>query len=173
MEMAVTDTHMLRHWIAKTGTNAGPWKDRLGDAAACVCPKCDAYALGAEFTQGLPFHSQLAAAFLTVNDWDWWNQDPRECDIREWPDFGCLTFSESALRSTVEFLRGADRETLDDKAPFPFEPELIPPTGIPEDDNAENEWHNQLSILHARMRGEFPTRELDAAVRTLVRVLAS
>ncbi|MHB8743855.1 MAG: hypothetical protein ACYC9L_12095 [Sulfuricaulis sp.] len=169
--MAVTDTRMLRHWIAKSGVNAGPWKDRFNDATSWVCPKCDAYALGGEFTHGLAFYSGMPAAFLTVNDWDWWNQDPRECDIREWPDFGCLTFSESALRSTVEFLCGADRKTLDDTGLFPFEPELIPPTGIPEDDNAEIQWHNQLSVLHARMRGELSTRELDAAVRTFVRML--
>jgi len=170
-EMAMTDAPMLRYWIAKTGANRTHWKGRLGGDPAFVCPKCDAYALGGEFENGLAFYSDSVAAYLTVNDWDWWNRDPRECDIREWPDFGCLSFSEAALCSTVEYLREADANALNDATVLPFEPELVGVTGIPEDQDARNEWDNQLRILHERMRGEFSARELDAAVRKLVRIL--
>lgn len=169
--MAVTDTNMLRYWIARTRCPATHWKDRLGNPSTPICPKCDAYTLGGEFVNGLAFYSQSVAAYLTVNDWDWWNRDSQECDIRRWPDFGCLTFSEAALRSTVEYLRDVDPKALNDTAPLRFEPQLIGATGIPENDNSEAEWANQLRILRERMGGEFSERELNVAVKALVRLL--
>lgn len=171
MEMAVADTRMVRYWIALIVANPWPWKGRLRNRTAWVCPKCDAYALGAELLNGPAFYSQSTGAYLTVNDRDWWNRDPKECDIRAWPDFGCLTFSEVALRSTVGYLRECDPKILANTVPRIFEPDLIGPTGIPEGENSEREWANQLRILHERMRGEFSEGEIDAAVRMLVRVL--
>ena len=160
---------MARHWI---GLMTGNPK-RLGARPVEVCPACDSYAIGAEMTIGLPFYSDAIAAFATFHDWDWSNRDPADCDIRDWPDFGCLTFSEHALRGTVHYLREADPDSLAADTPLPFEPKLVGSTGIPEDSNAEAEWANQLDILQARMRGEYSERELDLAVRTLIRVIAS
>ena len=160
---------MARHWI---GLMTGNPK-RLGARPVEVCPACDSYAIGAEMTIGLPFYSDAIAAFATVQDWDWSNRDPADCDIRDWPDFGCLTFSEHALRGTVHYLREAEPDSLASDTPLPFDPELVGPTGIPEDGNAAAEWANQLGILQARMRGEYSERELDIAVRTLISVIAS
>ena len=160
---------MARHWIRLTTGNSS----RLGARPVTICPACDCYAIGAEMTIGLPFYSDAIAAFATVQDWDWSNRDPADCDIRDWPDFGCLTFSEHALRGTVHYLRETDPDSLASDTPFQFDPELVGPTGIPEDEHAEAEWANQLGILQARMRGEYSERELDVAVRTLIRVIAS
>src|SRR4029079_7478445 len=125
MLLAVADVRMLTRSISQTGTDAGAWKGRLGNDSAFVCPKCDAYTLGAEFILGVPFHTLAVGAWLTVNDWDWWNRDPGECDIRKWPAFGCLSFSEDALRTTVEFLREVDPNALSNTPPYPFDPELV------------------------------------------------
>ena len=136
-----------------------------------VCPSCDAYALGADLESPLPFYSEAIAAFVTVNDWDWWNRDPQNCDIREWPDFGCLTFSESALRSAIEFAREAAPELLSQDTPLAFDPSLLGPTGIPEDSNAAAEWAHQLRNLHST-RDEYSSHELDAAIRRLIALIA-
>ena len=160
---------MARHWIGLTTGNSS----RLGSRPVTICPACDCYAIGAEMTIGLPFYSDAIAAFATVQDWNWSNRDPADCDIRDWPDFGCLTFSEHALRGTVHYLREAEPDSLASDTPLPFDPELVGPTGIPEDGNAAAEWANQLGILQARMRGEYSERELDIAVRTLISVIAS
>ena len=119
----------------------------------------------------MPFYSHGIAAFVTVNDWDWWNHDPADCDIREWPDFGCLTFSMESLASTVAYLRETESPLLDSKEPMPLAPELLGPTGIPEDGTSADEWKRQLSILHSRMEGRFTEPELDVAVRRLVSIL--
>ena len=158
---------MGRHWAGLTTGNA----KCLGANPAAVCPACDSYAIGAEMTIGLPFYSDAIAAFATVQDWDWSNRDPADCDIRGWPDFGCLTFSEHALQGTVDYLREAERDSLASAAPLPFEPKLVGPTGIPEDKQAESEWAKQLGILRVRMRGEYSERELDVAVRELIQTL--
>ena len=160
--------HMARHWVGLTTGNP----ERLGSRPVAVCPMCDSYAIGADLTIALPFYSDTIAAFATVQDWDWWNRDPAECDTRDWPDFGCLTFSEHVLRGTVEYLRETAPDSLVSKAQLPFDPNLVGPTGIPEDDHAEAEWANQLGILHARMGGEYLPRELDVAIRTLIGVFA-
>ena len=161
--------HMARHWVGLTTGNP----EHLGSRPVAVCPMCDSYPIGADRTIALPFYSDTIDAFATVQDWDWSNRDPADCDIRDWPDFGCLTFSEHALRGTVDYLREAEPDSLASDTPFPFEPKLVGPTGIPEDEHAEAEWANQLGILRARMRGEYSERELDAAVRTLISVIAS
>lgn len=137
-----------------------------------VCPVCDSDAIGVERTIALPFYSDSIAAFATVNDWDWWNRDPAECDTRGWPDFGCLTVSEHALRGTIEYLRETDPDSLVSGAQLPLDPSLVGPTGIPQDDRTEVEWGNQLTILHARMGREYSPRELDVAIRTLISVFA-
>ena len=99
---------MARHWSATTTGNA----QRLGSHPVAICPICDSYVIGADMTIGLPFYSDAIAAFATVHDWDWSNKDPGECDIREWPDFGCLTLSEHALRGAVHYLREAEAGSL-------------------------------------------------------------
>lgn len=167
--MASADTGMLRHWISTTGAVAGRWKGRLEAEATAVCPACDSYALGIEHMLGLPFHSQEVAAFLTVHDCDWWNRS--EIDIRAWPDFGCMTFSEAAIDSAIAYVREPTRGPLQLEPPA-FEPALLGPSGIPEDQHAELEWHTQLDVLHARMGGKYSRRELDLAVRALLRVVA-
>lgn len=159
---------MARYWIGLTTGNP----NHLGFQPETVCPVCDSYLIGADITIGLPFYSDAIAAFATVQDWDWSNRDPVDCDIRDWPDFGCLTFSEHALRGTVEFLREAEPGSLEPDTPLPFDQRLVGPTGIPEDARAEAEWATQREILQARMRGEYSSRELDVAIRTLISVLA-
>lgn len=171
MKMGMADTSMLKRWIAMTAANSVNWKNRLDDKTTFVCPPCDSYALGVELTTGLPFYSETIAAFLTVGDWDWWNRDPRECDIRQWPDFGCLTFSEQSLRGAVDYLRRTASDRIASSSKLRFAPGLIGPTGIPEDEDPKSEWENQLNILHSRMRGEFSKRELDLAVRKLIKIL--
>lgn len=158
---------MARHWI---GLMTGNPK-RLGARPVTVCPACDSYAIGAEMTIALPFYTDSIAAFATVHDWDWWNRDPADCDIRDWPDFGCLTFSEHALRGTIEYLREIEPDALVADAQLPFDPHLVGPTGIPDDGQSEAEWAKQLEILWSRMRGEYSTRELDLAIRLLIKVL--
>ena len=158
---------MARHWI---GLMTGNPK-RLGARPVAVCPACDSYAIGAEMTIGLPFYSDAIAAFATVQDWDWSNRDPAECDIRDWPDFGCLTFSEHALRGAIWYLREAEPGSVASDAPLPFDRKLVGPTGIPEDERVEAEWAKQLGILRVRMRGEYSERELDVAVRELIQTL--
>lgn len=171
ISMGLADASMLSHWIATTGACDDSWADRVDGHAVPVCPSCDSYALGVEMSMGLPFHSQEIAAFLTVNDWDFWNLDPQDCDIQQWPDFGCLTFSEASLRSAIAYRRETQPAAPSDAAPLPpVTPDLLGPTGIPGDENAHAEWGNQLNILHARMGGEFSLRELDNAVRDLIRI---
>ena len=170
--MGVADTAMLKRWVATTAANPGRWTGRLRHSTTLVCPRCDCYALGLEIASGLPFYSRTIAAFLTVNDWDWWNDDPYECDIRLWPDFGCLTFSEESLRSMVIQLHVTAPGLLTSSSALPFAAGLIGPTGIPEDQDPESEWENQLNILHSRMQGEFSKRELDFAVRSLIQIIA-
>ena len=172
MKMAVADTSMLKHWIEMAGANHESWRARVGDRTAFVCPACDSYALGAEISTGMPFYSEAVGAFLTVTDWDWWNRDPQECDIRPWPDFGCLTFSEDALRSTVVYLHDKATERLDSAPLLASVTGLLGPTGIPEGGNPEAEWERQLKSLHARMGGELSKRELDVAVRYLIEMIA-
>lgn len=172
VELGVADPAMLKAWIARTAANFGQSKHETSGKAVFVCPACDSYALGVESTTGLPFYSKSIAAFVTVNDWDWWNRAPRDCDIRQWPDFGCLTFSEESLRSTATYLRESPPTALDPGLELPFARDLLGPTGIPEDPDPEGEWKHQLNILHARMAGEFSTRELDACLRILIRILS-
>lgn len=168
--MAIADTEMLRGWISTTCATPERWSDRLDGPTTLVCPACDSYSLGVEHMLGVPFYSEEVAAFLTVHDRDWWN--PSEVDIRSWPDFGCMTFSEAAIHSAVEYLREFSADTLSQDVPLAFEPALIGPTGIPEDGQPELEWGSQLDILQSRMSGKYSHRELDSAVRVLLRVMA-
>lgn len=173
LDLAVADTPMLRHWIARsTGAIGDRWEPRLRQHTTLVCPKCDAYALGTEHSTGMAIYAPTPAAFLTVNDWDWWNRDPTECDIRPWPDFACLTFSKTALRSTVDFLREIPPDDSFAMHLLVFEKPLLGPVGIPEGEDASREWAKQLRILRKRMEHEFSALELNAAVRLLVGTLA-
>jgi hypothetical protein len=172
MKMGVADASMLNHWISMTAANCEHWTDRLNDITVFVCPACDSYALGVETSTGLPFYSKEIAAFVTVNDWDWWNRNPLDCDIRQWPDFACLTFSEESLRSAVAYSRDTASDILDPATSLHFIPSLLGPTGIPVGENPESEWERQLNILYSRMHGEFSKRELDVAIRELIQILA-
>ena len=165
--LGLADLEMVRHWFSLT-TGSAP---SSGKRQVTVCPVCDAYALGAELGNPLPFYSDAIAAFVTVNDWDWWNCDPQNCDIREWPDFGCLTFSESAVHSAVNFVRKTGASLISMASTHPLDAKLVGPTGIPEDTNIATEWAQQLRSLHARMRGEYSSHELDAAIRRLIAVI--
>lgn len=167
-QLGLADPQMVRRWISLTTGNS----QLIGERLTTACPACDAYTLGAELENPLPFYSDAIAAFVTVNDWDWWNRDAADCDIRGWPDFGCLTFSEGAIRSAVKFVREAETSLIASETPLPLQPSLIGPTGMPEDENPTAEWENQLNILHSRMRGEYSSRELDVAIRRLIAVLA-
>lgn len=167
--MVVVDTEMLRSWITATGVVAERWDGRLEGATTRACPACDSYALGVELVLGAPFYSGEVAAFLTVHDRDWWN--PAEVDIRSWPDFGCVTFSEAAMDSAVAYLREFTPELLTQDDSLAFEPGLAGSAGIP-DEQPEQEWINQLGILHSRLEGKYSQRELDLAVRALLRALS-
>ena len=166
--LGLADLEMVRHWFSLT-TGSAP---SSGKRQVTVCPVCDAYALGAELGNPLPFYSDAIAAFVTVNDSDWWNCDPQHCDIREWPDFGCLTFSESALHSAIEFARNAEPELVAQDTPLPFDPMLLGVTGIPEDEDPECVWRSELNTLHSRLRGAYSLSEIDAAIRKLIRIIA-
>lgn len=168
--LAVADTEMFKGWISTTGATSDRWNERLGGPTALVCPACDSYALGAELMFGMPFYSTEVAAFLTVHDQDWWN--PSEIDIRAWPDFGCMTFSEAAIDSTVAYLREFCADRMSEAMSLAFEPALAGPAGIPEEGQPEQEWAKQLGGLHDRMVGAYSLRELDLAVRVLLRVMA-
>ena len=73
----------------------------------------------------------------------------------------------------MTYLRETTSNILNSDTLLPFAPDLIGPTGIPEDEDPESEWENQLNILHSRMQGEFSKRELDIAVRELIQILVS
>lgn len=167
---ALASTAMVRYWVKNTSTFLFRWKGRLRGKRTQVCPICDCYDLGLEHQNGVPFYHATIAAWLTLHDWDWWNRNPEECEIRTWPEFGCMTFSAAALRSTVLYLREEAQDLLATAAPLTFEPKFLSPLGIPKKDLAwaEREWSKQLRILHARMRSEYSERELDVAIRMLV-----
>lgn len=172
MALGLADEPMLAFWQKETAANCRASITQSEQPGVRVCPACDSYPLGVELELGLPFYSPDIAAFVTVNDWDWWNHDPADCDIRPWPDFGCLTFSRESLVSTITYLRETSSPLLDPKEALPFPSELLGPTGIPEDGNPTDEWKRQLRTLHSRMEGQFTERELDVAVRRLVSILA-
>lgn len=171
LQQVIADVAMVRWMLGRLSLRSPPWDARLRSAIAMVCPACDAYALGVETSDPVPFYSEDVAAFLTTQDFDWWNQDPAQCDIRRWPDFGCLTFSEIALRSTVANLR---QVRLDQASMLGLDPppsSFVAAAGIPMDMMERGEWSNQLRVLHSRMGAEFPERELDHAVRRLIALL--
>ena len=135
-----------------------------------ACPRCDSYVLGIEADLGVPIYSDEVAAFLTVQDWDWWNADPVTCDIRSWPDFGCLTFSPNALRAAV-------RQIATEKAPTESGTEspnfayMAAVAGLPADAATEDQWHNQARLLSEQTALEFSPSILDRVAARLCGVL--
>jgi hypothetical protein len=166
-QLVLADPDMVRHWLSlTTGRNLA-----VTPLRSAMCPACDAYVLGAELEHPLPYYSAAIAAFVTVNDWDCFNRDTADCDIREWPEFGCLSFSESALHSAVKFVREARVSPNLSTPPPPLHAQLVGPTGIPDDTRTATEWEHQLGNLHSRMRGEYSSDELDTAIRRLIGII--
>lgn len=175
LNSANTDTKMLRYWITRsTGSVGEHWEPRLRQITTPVCPKCDSYALGGEHWTSMALYSPVIGAFLTLHDWDWWSCDPSECDIRQWSDFGCLTFTEAALRSTVEYLRESQPDALIAKRILMFETPLKDLVGIPDgEDYAGREWAKLLHGLRVRLNNEYTLPELNAAIRLLASTLVN
>lgn len=175
LHLAVTDTRMLQHWIARTtGAVSDRWQSRIGKPHTHVCPRCDSYSLGAEHLTGLAFYSPMVCAVLTVHDCDWWSADSIECNTEHWPKSGHLTFSEAALRSTVEFLRVAHPEILEAIAnSLLLDAKSLIAAGIPRGKRAEAEWAELHSGLHPRTQSEFGATELDAAVKLMAGMLVA
>lgn len=167
----IADAAMVRRMLERLSICSPTWDARLRSAIATVCPACDAYALGVETSEPVPFYSADVAAFLTTQDFDWWNEDPAECDIRQRPDFGCLTFSEVALRSTVADLQQVGLGQASILGPGPPPPDFVATAGIPMEMVQLGEWSNQLRVLQGRMGAEFSACGLDHAVRRLIAVL--
>ncbi len=170
--LGIADTGMVKHWIKRTAANPSGWSGRLKETVTPVCPRCDAYALGTETNRPAPFYSDQVAAFLTSQDMDWWNDDPLQYDIRDWPDFGCLTFSETALRSAVDYFMTAKGGQREGSRLPPAPEDFVATSGIPLESRTA-EWSNQLQILHERMGREFTEFQLDSAVRSLIGMLCA
>lgn len=137
---------------------------------AIACPRCDSYALGIEAQLGVPIYSDAVAAFLTVHDWDWWNADPVTCDIRSWPDFGCLSFSPNALRAAVG-LMATEKAPTDSGTESPDFDDLAAVAGLPADTATDDEWHNQARLLSEQMALEFSASILGRVAARLCGVL--
>ncbi len=173
MTMATANTRMLKYWVARsTGAVSDQWETRLRKPTSNVCMKCDAYALGAEFKTGMAVCATVPSAFLTVNDWDWWNSDPADCDPARWPRFGRLHFSASAMSSTVEYLRETFPEELRAQRMLVFEKALSGVVGISGEKSAGREWAKLMDQLQAETNHVFTKPELNAAVRLLAGTLA-
>src|SRR5690606_34838676 len=114
MGMGVADSRMLAFWQTLTAASSRELIRRTDHPGVDVCPVCDSYVLGVEHHLGLPFYLDDIAAYATVNDWDWWNSSTQDCDTRQWPDFGCLSFSSDSIASTVAYLRESDSSLLDE-----------------------------------------------------------
>ena len=137
---------------------------------AVACPRCDSYALGIEAEIGVPIYSDEVAAFLTVQDWDWWNADPVTCDIRAWPDFGCLTFSPNALRAAVRQIATEQEPTQSATESLDFA-SMAAVAGLPADAATVDQWHNQARLLSEQTALEFSSNTVDRVVARLCRVL--
>lgn len=166
MAKAFVLADMMRFWIKETGVVASRWKGRLGSTVVPVCPRCDAYALGLEHDLGVPFYLDIFGAIATVHDWDWWNEDPRACDTRGWPDFGCVTFSDAALdasaRHVARGMPSASCVAIDDRAA------LADIAGFPEDARLDELWPAQLAGLQDRTNGRHSAADADRAVWLLL-----
>lgn len=171
-QLGWADAAMTQRMVERLVISPSKWSARLRAAVVMVCPTCDAYALGIETTDPVPFYSHDVAAFLTMHDWDWWNDDPAGCDIREWPDFGCLTFSEAALRSSVRHFQNAVSDQVGIPASATPKADLMAIVGIPLDSAAHDEWGSQLRTLHCRMGNQFSLEDLERAIRGLIAVLS-
>ena len=137
---------------------------------AVGCPRGDSYVLGIGSELGVPIYSDEAAAFLTVHGWDWWNADPVACDIRSWPDFGCLTFSPNALRAAVRQI-AAEKTPTASGTESPDFACMAAVAGLPTDASTEDEWHNQARLLSEQTALEFSSSTLDRVAARLCRVL--
>lgn len=135
-----------------------------------ACPRCDSYALGIETELGVPIYSNEVAAFLTVHDWDWWNADPIECDIRSWPDFGCLTFSPSALRAAVQHI-ASEKLAMKPAAESSEFADMAAVAGLMADAATAEQWHNQARLLSEQMAFEFSPNVLECVAARLCGVL--
>lgn len=170
MRLAVANAAVVRRWVALLSANPSLWRGRLTHTTCLVCPACDAYALGINAEVGAPFYSDVVPAFLTVHDWDWWNADPAECDSRTWPDFGCVTFSESAVRAAVDHVqshgRGARTPSAEDRT------RLAAAAGFPARERTESTWRSALKKLQTRTGSQYVDADLEAAVALLLDVLA-
>lgn len=168
---AIADGELVLQAAARSGVDASRSKARFRAGIVVVCPRCDAYALGIESTQLVPFYSNALCAFATVDDLDWWNVEPAGIDIREWPDFGCVTFSARAIDSAVDLARsragGRARQV-----PFDVKSRLAAAAGFPADDSIESCWSEQLFVLQRQLDGRHLADELEAATVTLLNVLA-
>ncbi|GGZ72106.1 hypothetical protein GCM10008101_27930 [Lysobacter xinjiangensis] len=170
LPLAVADTAAVKRGIELVSANTSQWRGRLNGSTCLVCPKCDAYALGIETRIGVPFYSDVLSAFLTVHDWDWWNADTVECDSRTWPDFGCVTISESGVRAAVDYVRSAARPA---RAPAAVaRPRLAEIAGLPPGREVEPIWRDELRKLELRMGSRYAYADLEAAVVLLLDVLA-
>lgn len=172
MARAITDTELLKRSLQATGTPTERWIGRLDEATAAVCPRCDAYALGIEAETAAPFYSEQIAAFLTVHDHDWWNDDPTHCDIRDWPDFGCMTISEAALQGALAHVR-TNGKARDAVASNLAPDALAAVAGIPKGRRRAETWRVQLERLKHRAGEAVSEDELEAAVALLLAVVAN
>lgn len=159
---------MVHGSLVRTGVPKARWTARLQGDVVRVCPTCDAYALGIEHETSVPFYSFELEAFATVHDWDWWNAPPDACDTRSWPDFGCVTFSEGALRGAVELAGPLAERVLPGESARRV---LGHAAGFPEDTSHEAIWREQLQRLEQRVGTRFERASLEQAVRALLLVL--
>lgn len=168
--LVVADTAAMKRGIELVSANTSQWRGRLNASTCLVCPRCDAYALGIETGIGVPFYSDVVSAFLTVHDWDWWNAELVECDRRTWPDFGCVTISESGVRAAVDYICGAARSACAPTAASRLR--LAEVAGLPPGEEMEPTWCDELRKLQARTDGRYARADLEAAVVFLLDVLA-
>lgn len=168
--LAIASRAMVRAAIANTGAEYARWKNRLHGPAVYVCPPCDAYALGVEHDAAVPFYSDDLCAFATVHDWDWWNEDPAQCDTRSWPSFGCVTLSETALRGANE-LGCSDMKGCPEPREGERRADLAERAGFPPDARAYPRWEDELDALARDLAHQYNRCQLDQATRTLIALL--
>ena len=129
-------------------------------ACVSVCPECDAYLLMQECAWGIPFYSTRDCAVISIADRD-----------RIWPcnlhEFGNLPFTRNALAGALRVLD--EVSILPTRyAPMPLDRSLLGPTGIPDDESADAEWHRQLETIALDLL-QRPVAFIDAAARLLIR----
>lgn len=169
LPLAVADTALVRRWVKLVSASPKPWKGRLANDTCLVCPRCDAYALGIEADVGAPFYSDVVCAFLTVHDWDWWNKDPRKCESKAWPGFGCITCSTSAVHAAVAYVQSEPKAhpglSVEDRL------RLADAAGLLVGVARELAWRSELSQLKARFKGRYTEADLERAMCVLLSVL--